>query len=48
MVLRTTPAALVDLDPLLELLFREFGDLTALAEVMFTTLTIEGTVGFPF
>lgn len=46
MVPHTAPALLVDLNPLLELFFREFVDLTALTEVMFTTLTV-CTVGFP-
>jgi len=40
------PAPLVNLNSHLELLFREFGDLTAPTEVMFATLTV-GTISFP-
>ena len=40
---RTAPAPFVNLDPLFKLVFGELGNLTALAEVMFSALAV-GTV----
>lgn len=45
MGLCTGLALSVDLDPLFRLVFRQFGNFTALTEVMYLALTV-GTVGF--
>lgn len=45
MSLSTVPAAFVNLDPLFKLVIGEFGNITALTEILYGPLTV-GTVSF--